>query len=470
LAVRSRGARSLALGAALGLGLLTGCGGGRQRLLLVTTDDLQGKTSPCGCHTPKGGLARLAAFLDSLRASGRDVLALDAGGFFPVTDDERDAGPFVLDAMSRMGTRAAGVGPGELRFGYTYVREAARAAGLPLLCANLERTADTGGGPAFERWRLLRAGATAVGVFGLMPEGTDLGPARDSLVASSPEAAARTAVDSLRAAGAEVIVLLSQLGRAPGESLATHVPGIDVVVGGGGVPALADGFGVGGAIAIYGGMQGWQVGLAEVPAVPRGRARRILAHTVVLGPWVKGDPPMAARVKAFEDSLNAALRAREAAYGPRSRQGLPAAHYVGMANCTKCHAGEYTQWLTTSHSRAWSTLVTQRKEATPACVPCHVTGLGRPGGFRTADDAARFGNVQCEACHGMGTNHRAWEERPEPVSEATCRGCHTGTTSPTFRFALYRAHVLHNPPPGLRPLPPSPAQQLMKAGGAPHGR
>ena len=73
------------------------------------------------------------------------------------------------------------------------------------------------------------------------------------------------------------------------------------------------------------------------------------------------------------------------------------------------------------------------------------------------------------ACHGMGTRHRAWEERREAVSEATCRGCHTETTSPAFRFALYRPHVLHDPPPGLRPLPPSPAQQLMRAGGAPHG-
>src|SRR5262249_55096375 len=199
-------------------------------------------------------------------------------------------------------------------------------------------------------------------------EGADLGPARDSLIAVSPEAAARAAIRALRDGGASVIVLLSQLGRAQGGSLATHVPGIDIVVGGGGVPALPDGFGVGGAIAVYGGYQGWQVGGARVAL--GARPRRLLGRTVLPRPRPTGEPAMAASVKSFEDSLNARLRAREAAYGPRDAAGLPAAHYVGMSNCIRCHPGEYTQWLTTAHSRAWSTLASEHKESTPACVPC----------------------------------------------------------------------------------------------------
>src|SRR5262249_10353472 len=217
-----------------------GCARSGDRALIVTTDDVIAKTSPCGCHTPKGGFARRAAFLDSVRAVRKDVLALDAGGFFPVNDDERDAGPFTLASMGRMGTAAAGVGPGELRFGYTFLAGAARQAHVALVCANLERLESHA--PAFERWRVFRVGGVPVGVFGLMPEGSDLGPARDSLVAVSAENAAYTAVDSLRAAGARVIVLLSQLGEKGGGSLVAHLPGVALVGAGG----AGDGAGPGG--------------------------------------------------------------------------------------------------------------------------------------------------------------------------------------------------------------------------------
>jgi hypothetical protein len=475
LGVRDRLDRALLIGLVAAGAFVAGCsarGYPGERALIVTTSDVIAKTSPCGCHTPKGGFARRAAFLDSVRAlrkGANAVLALDAGGFFPVVEDERDAGAYTLAAMGRMGIAAAGVGPNELRFGYSYLREHARAAGVPLIASNLERR-DTHA-PAFERWRVFRAGSVAVGAFSLVPESADLGPARDTLIASSAENAAHAAVDSLRAAGAQVIVLLSQLGEPGGDSLVRRVPGIDLIVQGGGmVPIRADGRRIGRTVALEGGTEGWQVGVAEVRPGAPGEPARIDARTFVLGPEYAMQPAMAASVKAFEDSLNANLRLRQAAYAPRSAAGASGPHYVGMSNCVACHASEYAQWQTTAHAHAWKTLADQHKESTPSCVPCHVTALGEPGGFQTGDDAARFGNVQCEACHGRGSDHGQWMSHGNTVPEATCRGCHTSTTSPTFSMALYRPHVLHQPPPGLQPMPESPAARLMRAGKPPHGR
>ena len=469
MARRDARPRELIAVAALAFGLLAnaGCGGGPPSFAVVTTDDVAGKTSPCGCHTPKGGLARRAAFLDSVRSMQRHVLVLDAGGFFPPNDDERDAGPYMLEAMGKLGTQAAGIGPDELRFGYSFLENAAARAGVALVCANLRlRATDQ---PALEPWTILHAGEDLVGVFGLMPEGAELGPTRDTLVLRSPEQAAREAIEALHGEGARCIVLLSQLGEARGESLVAHVPGIDLLVAGGTVPVHEQAERLGGTTAIYGGAQGWQVGLAEVRLGAIGSRPGVEARTIVLGPEYRMEPVMAASVKAFEDSLNAHARARDASYGPAKAGGLPADHFVGMSNCIRCHSAEYAQWQTTAHSRAWMTLVEQQKESTPSCVPCHVTGHGRPGGFRVADDAPRYGNVQCEACHGMGTEHKAWAEDGNKVSEATCRKCHTAVTSPTFTFATYLPHVLHDPPPGLKPLPESPAARLMREGHAPHG-
>ncbi len=446
---------------------LSGCAPGGRKLVILTTTDVMAKTSPCGCHTPKGGLARRAAFLDSVRASRGDVLVLDAGGFFPPTDAERDAAPFMLAEMARMGTHAAGVGASELRFGYAFAREHARAAGLPLLCANLVRA--EGGQPAFESTRLFLVEGVRVGVFGLLKEDADLGPARDSLRVEPALPAARRAVEELRGQGAQLVVVLSQLGRAMSDSLAVQLPGLDLVVAGGGVPLVERALDVGAARVLHGGAQGWSVGVAEAHLGATGARLGLDARMIELGPSVRTEPDMARRVKAFEDSLNATLRAQQISLGKAALDDATP-HYVGQSACVQCHPSQYAQWRTSAHGGAWQTLVEQRKESTPRCVPCHVTGLGQPGGFRTAADSERSGDVQCEACHGMGTDHRRWMEDGSRIAESVCRSCHTSETSPTFTFANYRSHVLHNPPADLQPLPESPAKRLMRAGQAPHAR
>jgi cysteine synthase A len=79
--------------------------------------------------------------------------------------------------------------------------------------------------------------------------------------------------------------------------------------------------------------------------------------------------------------------------------------YLGDATCVRCHAAEAAQWKTTAHSLAWSTLVRVKKDATPECVPCHTVGHRKPGGFTSGVATPDLVNVQCENCHGMGTEH-----------------------------------------------------------------
>src|SRR5437773_11716608 len=69
------------------------------RLIVVGSADLKGKTSPCGCHIPRGGFARIAAFLDSTRAGDAPVLFVDAGGSFPDVDGRTDLAEFMLRSL-----------------------------------------------------------------------------------------------------------------------------------------------------------------------------------------------------------------------------------------------------------------------------------------------------------------------------------------------------------------------------------
>ena len=50
------------------------------KLIILSTTDVKGKTSPCGCSTPKGGLSRRATFTDSMRADYGRIVVVDAGG------------------------------------------------------------------------------------------------------------------------------------------------------------------------------------------------------------------------------------------------------------------------------------------------------------------------------------------------------------------------------------------------------
>lgn len=110
------------------------------------------------------------------------------------------------------------------------------------------------------------------------------------------------------------------------------------------------------------------------------------------------------------------------------------ARYVGPGACAACHADAFAAWPATSHARALVPLAEARRDHDPACLRCHVTGLGHPGGFPSADDLAA---VTCEACHGPGSAHVAAPGRGYgtlPKGMAACVACHTHDTSPDFAF------------------------------------
>jgi len=82
--------------------------------------------------------------------------------------------------------------------------------------------------------------------------------------------------------------------------------------------------------------------------------------------------------------------------------------YVGIETCSNCHQEERKFWDTTSHAKAYATLSTAHKEFNLDCVGCHVTGYEKAGGS-TVTHVEGLRDVQCEVCHGPGSNHA---ERP----------------------------------------------------------
>jgi len=112
---------------------------------VVYTGETHAMLHPCDCpDDPGGGLAERAGFLNGAADRG-GLLLLDGGGFSGggiydtysqgrAADSARTAK--TIAAMGLMGYDAAGVGDDDLQYGGAWLVDQAKAARLPLVCAN----------------------------------------------------------------------------------------------------------------------------------------------------------------------------------------------------------------------------------------------------------------------------------------------------------------------------------------------
>ncbi len=101
--------------------------------------------------------------------------------------------------------------------------------------------------------------------------------------------------------------------------------------------------------------------------------------------------------------------------------------YVGVSTCANCHAPAVAFWKKTRHATAYATLVTRERQFHLDCVGCHVTGFQRPGGSEVVQ-LQSLENVQCETCHGPGSEHARTANKAAilgvPAVSSCVQGCH----------------------------------------------
>lgn len=146
----------------------------------------------------------------------------------------------------------------------------------------------------------------------------------------------------------------------------------------------------------------------------------------------------------YEAALPTVMAACEANLKcPQAPQNKP--HYVGVNQCKLCHMEAFKMWekatvvlegkdeqgrkkiRNVGHSVAWATLENANKVRDRTCIGCHSVGFMEPGGYCKFDDIGTFKNVQCESCHGPGSDHVASPNKKNisrDVPESSCRKCH----------------------------------------------
>jgi hypothetical protein len=98
-----------------------------------------------------------------------------------------------------------------------------------------------------------------------------------------------------------------------------------------------------------------------------------------------------------------------------------AAEYVGAKKCKMCHIKQYKSWEKTTMADSFENLKPGVKAeakkkagidpdkdytADESCLKCHTTGYGKPGGFVSIEETPKLAGVQCEGCHGPGSEYK----------------------------------------------------------------
>ena len=119
--------------------------------------------------------------------------------------------------------------------------------------------------------------------------------------------------------------------------------------------------------------------------------------------------------------------------------------YVSSAACSQCHVAQYMKWANSPHAHATDPLPPRSTEFEASCLDCHATGSKRASATDKLQ-MARLQTVQCEQCHGPGSNHVAKPGKGYgrvASMQSACASCHTTDTSPDFDLQTAWAKIKH---------------------------
>lgn len=259
---------------------------------------------------------------------------------------------------------------------------------------------------------------------------------------ADPSASARKWLPELRKE-CDFLIVLACLPASQAVQLAVDNSNIDMIVSGSkhqmsGFPAK-----INQSTILYAEDEGKVLGELRF-SVARGQKVDVQPLNHVLTRNVKDEPEMAALIaQAKADISQGQLALVKQSTNTTSLSGTLS--FATSARCAPCHAAAFEAWQNSRHSHAIDILKKERKEFDSACVGCHVTGNGRPGGFVNLSQTPELANVQCEACHGSGVQHaeRPAQAKMARLTATACVACHTKSNSPEFEFATYWPKIKH---------------------------
>jgi len=355
----------------------------------------------------------------------------------------------VVDAMRMMGYSVVAIGEREMNYGMGFLNDAIDRGRFDAICANLWSKTDSA--LVFEPYVVKTIAGTRIGFLGLLsddPRMVGVFEQLENVYVTNYQEAARRYLPELKA-NCDIVVAVAHIGLGNARTLAEQVPGFDVVLVGHGADRTPLPEKIGQTILEKPESKSSSVGTLLIGIGPDNKISAFEGSTETLNKKGRIDPAVDKIVKTCEDQekMRDQLLARrkiEAPNFPRTPEVLAANGYLGWENCKMCHEAIYDKWSTTPHAKAFETLAKDDKWNDVSCLPCHTTGYEAAASKDSIDVKPEMWNVQCEACHGMGTKHQRGG-MAATVSETSCRTCHTPEWSPNFNYTEALKKIDHGP-------------------------
>ncbi|HXT37506.1 MAG TPA: 5'-nucleotidase C-terminal domain-containing protein [Chloroflexota bacterium] len=252
-----------------------------------------------------GGMEYLAGQIDQVRQQDPKALLLFAGDVLsPSVESSVFLGGQMIAAFNRLGVTAATFGNHEFDRGDAPLAQRIDSSHFPWLSSNVIVTASGKPFPGAVSTKLVTAHGVKVGLLGLLTQDTyALSKPGPELTIQPVISAARTAVNSLLAQGATVIVAVTHQDMSADIALATALPRIDLIVGG--HDHLRWEATVGHTLITKSESDAHYLGVATVNVGANGRVTSMLEQDLTIDPTVTTpDPAMAKLVKGYESQLS----------------------------------------------------------------------------------------------------------------------------------------------------------------------
>ncbi len=375
---------------------------------------------------------------------------MDGGGSLTRKDFERELTDRMnLKSMVELGYDVTTVGVGDVFMGVDYFRERFAEVELKVVSANVYD--ESTGELLVEPYVIIEKAGVKFGVTGVLDNNASIRTQRGLESAGVTVAQPKEVLEALLPeleAKCDHVVLLAHMSLKLARVLAESVPGVDYLVVGLQAQKSSSPFEVEGTVFLQPGNRGQFISDYRLMFDSDGVFQQYEPNTVELGNKVPADASMALKLKEHK-LLAEGLRKERAASMAKEREAARRAAQtdevtcLGVeASCVRCHTEQYDHWKTTAHAQAFDTLQRGFQSTNPECLRCHTTcqtELAQNGSVDVPDDLR---NVQCESCHGIGTEH-ARDGSYGVIRVETCLGCHDEDKSPDFDLATYLPKVTH---------------------------
>jgi hypothetical protein len=339
------------------------------------------------------------------------------------------------------------VGEREMNYGLDFLIEEVKQGKFEAVSANLRNKQDST--LIFKPYTVRKVGGVKIGFLGFMdddPRQVGVFEQLENAYVSSYIEAVDQYLPTLRKE-ADIVVALAHIGLGNARKLAERSPDFDVVLVGHGSDRTAMAEKVGETIIVKAGSKSSSIGTLLLALDGDKRIVGFDGNAETLKKFGTKNLDVQRIVNSCEEREKArdrllSARKYKLPVIPRRPEVLAAEGYLGWETCKACHGKIYERWAQDPHSRAFATLAEDDKWNDASCLPCHTTGYEVAALKDSSDVKPEMWNVQCEACHGMGTHHTR-DGSMRPVSESVCLRCHTPEWSPDWNFEEALKKISH---------------------------